>query len=54
MQGMFSFLGYSGMFLIAGGFGVLGLLAVMGRWCGGDKLNDELFTETKYTKAVLD
>merc|ERR1719317_1778412 len=31
-KGMFSFLGYSGMFLIAGGFGVCGLLAVLGRW----------------------
>ena len=33
LQGMFSFLGYPGMFFIAGGFGVCGLLAVLGaKW----------------------
>jgi len=29
---MFPFLGYSGMFFVAGGFCVLGLLVVIGRW----------------------
>jgi len=31
-KGMFTTLGYSGMFFVAGGFGMLGLLAVIGRW----------------------
>merc|ERR1712179_694653 len=49
-KGLFSFLGYSGMFLTAGAFGVLGLMAVLGRWCGGDKMNDDYLQKQNIQK----
>ena len=50
IQGLFSFLGYSGMFLIAGAFGVFGQMAVLGGICKENKLNDEYLQKKNIQK----